>query len=129
MPSQYPKHNPTRSLVLVADDEPVVREIVRDMAESLGHDVLLASDAHAAVRLLRRYGRQLSAVLLDLNMPGMSPAITRTARFAAPMARVLIITGDDRSTCHAHAADDVLCKPFGLPELVTGLAGALQEAA
>lgn len=126
---QCQKHTDSCPLLLVADDEPVVRDIVRSMAESIGYRVLLAADASEAIETCERSGTHLDALLLDLRMPGMGPAATARMQRCAPRARVLIITGaaiEEAADCHAH---DILLKPFTPAELQHALAHALQGVA
>jgi CheY-like chemotaxis protein len=113
--------------VLVADDEPVVRDVVRRMAESCGYHVLLAADAQATLELARSHGPRLDAVVLDLNMPGMEDALPARLRAAAPDARMLIITGDWTVATPVPAADQLLRKPFSTAELDAALAHPCPE--
>ena len=129
MSFQCQKHTNSRPMLLVADDEPVVRDVVASMAESAGYRVLLAANASEALRICERSGSQLNAVLLDLHMPGMGPQATAQVQHSSPHARVLIITGasvDDAAGCNAH---DVLLKPFTVSELHHALSHALQGVA
>ena len=58
--------------ILVVDEEAVVRNTARHMAERLGFSVLEAGDGLEAVKLFRYYHGDLALVLLDLTMPPMS---------------------------------------------------------
>ncbi len=66
-----PRHSPG-GLVLVVDDEPEVRQTARAMLESLGYAVVDAGDGRAGVSAFATHVGSLTAVLLDLNMPGMN---------------------------------------------------------
>lgn len=59
-------------LVLVIDDEVAVQETVAIMLEDMGFDVVRASDGREGEATFTRLKDQLSAVLLDLTMPGQS---------------------------------------------------------
>jgi two-component system, cell cycle sensor histidine kinase and response regulator CckA len=59
-------------LVLVVDDEPEVRQTARAMLEHLGYQVVDAGDGRSGVAAFATHMGSLSAVLLDLNMPGMN---------------------------------------------------------
>ena len=58
------------SLVLVADDEPAVLEVLSQVVEDLGHDVLRARDGEEALGLARAARPQL--VVTDHMMPRLS---------------------------------------------------------
>ena len=56
--------------ILVVDDDPDIREVLRDRLESLGCRVLLAPSGQAGIELLEKQSPQM--VLLDIEMPGMN---------------------------------------------------------
>lgn len=56
--------------ILVIDDDPDIREVLRDRLESLGYRVLVAPSGEAGLELLERQSPQL--ILLDIEMPAMS---------------------------------------------------------
>ncbi|MBN2307341.1 MAG: PAS domain S-box protein [Candidatus Hydrogenedentes bacterium] len=58
-------------LVLLVDDEEVVRDVASEMLETMGFDVLTADDGDKAVELFREHGDELRCVVLDLTMPRM----------------------------------------------------------
>lgn len=55
--------------VLVVDDDPLFRRAMRRILSRAGHDVLLASNARDALRVLDR--EEWDIVITDLDMPGM----------------------------------------------------------
>jgi DNA-binding NtrC family response regulator len=56
--------------ILVVDDDPDIREVLKDRLESLGYRVLAASNGQEGLELLEKQSPQI--VLLDIEMPGMS---------------------------------------------------------
>jgi DNA-binding NtrC family response regulator len=56
--------------ILVIDDDPDIREVLRDRLESLGYRVLVAPSGKAGLELLEKQSPQL--ILLDIEMPAMS---------------------------------------------------------
>ena len=79
--------------VLVVDDDGAIRDSLRRVLEHAGHDVTEAETGDRAIELLE--GRRMDAVLLDLNMPGISglDALTRI-RELAPDTAVIVVTGE-----------------------------------
>jgi PAS domain S-box-containing protein len=59
-------------LVLVVDDEDMIRETARAILEECGYSVILASDGEEALRTFRDRHKEIRAVLLDMIMPRMS---------------------------------------------------------
>jgi CheY-like chemotaxis protein len=57
-------------MVLVVDDDPDLRDAIREALESEGHAVLTAGDGKEALDVLRSSGR-VSLILVDLRMPTM----------------------------------------------------------
>jgi signal transduction histidine kinase/CheY-like chemotaxis protein len=81
-------------LVLVVDDEAIVRKSTRRLLEGMGYGVLLAADGDEAVDLYRKHAEMVSLVLLDMIMPRMSGADTFHAlREVEPKVKILLTSG------------------------------------
>jgi DNA-binding response OmpR family regulator len=82
--------------ILIADDDPAIRELVRRRLEPFRYTVVEASDGPAALEVLAN--QPMDAVLLDVNMPGLSGYRTlarirkRWNQFALP---VILVTARD----------------------------------
>lgn len=61
-----------RLRVLLIDDEDVIREMVTEILEHEGFDVVAASDGERGLDLFGERGEVIDVVLLDLSMPGLS---------------------------------------------------------
>src|SRR5262249_51697212 len=84
----------TQGIVLVIDDEPIVRGIARRALERAGFEVLDAEDGDSGLAVLRQRAADLSAVLLDVNMPGLGcEQILDAIRATAPGVPVLLSSG------------------------------------
>jgi CheY-like chemotaxis protein len=59
-------------LILIADDEEMVRRAARAALQTAGYRVVEAEDGLAALDLFRRYGDEIALVLLDMTMPILS---------------------------------------------------------
>jgi two-component system, cell cycle sensor histidine kinase and response regulator CckA len=70
-PRQDDAETPTRAMLLVVDDEEMVRRLAARMLVTLGYRVLEAGSGQEAVRLLRRGAHRIDAVLTDVAMPGI----------------------------------------------------------
>ncbi len=81
-------------MVLVVDDEAVVREMAKKALERQGYTVLLAGGGAAAIDLLKRHPGDIAVVLLDLSMPRMSGEETLPElRKIRPETKVIISSG------------------------------------
>ena len=116
----------TRPSVLVCDDEPNLRELIRVSLGS-GWVVHEASDGEEALTLARSLRPDL--VILDLMMPrlnGLDVLSTLKADPGLTRTRVLVVTAQPASEGEAreHGADGVIVKPFA-PEDLAELAATL----
>jgi len=109
-------------LVLIVDDEDVVREATRSMVEHLGFSVVAAADGGEAVELFERVGEHIAFVLLDFTMPVMDgPATPAALRRLRPDVKVLLASGFDQAEtserCGTERPDAFLQKPYRLATL------------
>jgi PAS domain S-box-containing protein len=112
--------------ILLVDDEPIARELSRDMLEREGYQVVLAADADEAERLSEQ-GGPFDLLITDLAMPQISgPDLARKLRAATPDLKVLFISGYDdpnsvgqvaSSITPPTAEDAFLRKPFSVDSL------------
>ncbi len=80
--------------VLVVDDEPGVRHVVRSALSRLGYTVLEAPSGADALELLGRAARAVDLLLTDVAMPGMGGReLARRFREACPAVRVVYMSG------------------------------------
>lgn len=117
---------------LVVDDDPLIRDCLRDLVEAWGYVCDQAADGEVAWHLLRAGGYDL--VLLDLNLPkldGLS-LCRRLRQSAGDQPLVLMLTA--RDTSHDNVvgldcgADDYLVKPFD-PDILRARVQALLRRA
>ena len=114
---------PGRPVVLVADDEPVIRRLYTRVLSTSGYEVVEAGDGEEAMALLAT--TEVALVLLDTTMPRLDGlAVIRRLRAAEATARlpIVLVTGAgaeaDRIQGLDLGADDYLIKPFAITELV-----------
>jgi two-component system, chemotaxis family, chemotaxis protein CheY len=116
--------------VLIVDDMPAMRTILRDMLEQLGARAIIeAEDADTAWEMLQQNTRADDAepfglVISDWNMPGMTGMdLLRSLRSYTPTRAVpfLMITGegdlDHLSEAWSMGVADYVVKPFDLAQL------------
>jgi len=111
-------------LVLLAEDDAQVADLVGQMLEELGYDVRRVGDAEAALDLLGD-GLPADVLLSDMVMPGEMGGLdlARAARQRQPDLPVLLMTGYS-AAASAAAEEDIalLTKPFGIEALGRELA-------
>ncbi len=80
--------------ILVVDDEQPVRDLARKVLERYGYKVLLADGGPAAINTFKRHPGDISLVILDASMPGMSGAETfPELRKIRPEVKILVSSG------------------------------------
>lgn len=108
------------SRVLLADDEPGIRKVVRDALEKAGHEVETAVDGEEACRLLEE--GEFDLVVTDLTMPKVDglELVRRIRRDSGVPILVLTVRKEEREKVRLldAGADDYVTKPFGIAELV-----------
>ena len=110
---------PRSRLVLVVDDEPLVRMSTADQLEQMGHRVIEATGANEALQLLAQHP-DIDAVVTDFTMPHMNGAqLAQAMRERHPGVPVLLITGFAKESLDADLPH--LLKPFRHDELSDAL--------
>jgi two-component system, OmpR family, KDP operon response regulator KdpE len=116
--------------ILVVDDEPQIRRIMRTALTSAGYEVEDAKTGEEALEKLRDFHPDL--VLLDINMPGMGGVeACREIRALAPKIGILMVTVREAENDMVRAleagADDYVTKPVRFRELVARMRAVLRR--
>ena len=111
-----------KRLVLVADDEMINREILREALQE-DYEVICAEDGEKALAAVRENATQLSLVLLDLMMPGMSGTqVLQEMKNDSELANipVIVLTADQESEieCLSLGAADFIPKPYPKKDII-----------
>lgn len=105
--------------ILVADDEPEIREVLRMMLGSEGYEILEAANAEEAVEK----AGQADLVILDIMMPGESGIWACTKIREKTNVPILFLTAKsgehDKVLGFSAGGDDYLVKPFSYMELLS----------
>ena len=110
-------------VVLVVDDEPVIRAYVSRALTLAGFEVAVAADGREALRLVVEDRVRPAVVVTDIEMPGMT-GIELAARLLAlrPALRIVMMTGDpiraEAARGHPSIVDEVLLKPMQTEALI-----------
>jgi two-component system KDP operon response regulator KdpE len=115
--------------VLVVDDEPPIRRLLRTSLSPQGYEIIEAETGAAALAEIRR--REPDIVILDLGLPDRDGLeIIRTIRSTSALPIIVLSSrGDERGKVAAFelGADDYVTKPFGMAELVARIRAALRH--
>jgi CheY-like chemotaxis protein len=108
--------------VMVAEDDDMVRALVRVTLESSGYEVLEAANGEAALRLCEEYPGAVDVLVTDMVMPGMGGrALADRLQLSRPELRVLYVSGYAESEVIDHGEPGpktaFVQKPFTPEEL------------
>ena len=117
--------------ILIVDDEPGVRDLLRDALEVAGYQTELASNGAEALDLLRRHNCDLCIV--DINMPTMDGfEFLAKLREHDTKTPVLMLSARDSPVDVAkglrYGADDYVRKPFSLEEILLRITAILRRS-
>lgn len=116
--------------VLVAEDDPAIRELLSHHLQREGFDVLAVSDGNAALRAARELA---DAVILDIGLPAIDGLeVARTLRREKCEVPIIMLTARvdeiDRVVGFELGADDYICKPFSPREVIARVKAVLRRA-
>jgi len=116
---------PEHRTVLVVDDDPDCRSVLKAVVETRGVHVLEACSGPRAVQLVKSGNPALHGAILDYNMPVMNGVNTLTAlRQLRPGLKAILCSSSPESECLRGAKVDgmvFLAKPFSLASLGAAL--------
>jgi len=117
--------------VLVVDDEPQIRRVLRTTLTSHGYSVIEAKTGDEGLEKTR--AEHVDLVLLDVNMPGRSGLeICREIRDGGDVPIIMLTVRNsehDKVLALDAGADDYIVKPFGAEELMARIRAALRRSA
>ena len=115
--------------ILVVDDEPQIRRVLRTTLTSQGYTVVEAREGDEALEQVRSERPDL--ILLDVNMPGISGLQTcREIRSSSDIPIIMLTVRNsepDKVQALDAGADDYVVKPFGSEELMARIRAALRR--
>jgi CheY-like chemotaxis protein len=118
-------------VVLVVEDEPVVRGLIVEVLSELGYRALEAHDGPSGVALLGSTPR-VDLLITDLGLPGMNGRqVAEAARTRWPRLKVLFMTGYAENAAIANGflepGMSMLTKPFAMETLATRIRNIIED--
>lgn len=121
-----------RDVVLIVDDEPVIRQVLRKTLEIADYAVLEAADGIEAIAVLETDRHRVSAVLTDITMPRMDGlALVELMHHTHPTIPVVLASGK-----HTHGSlpppiagriSGFLDKPYSRASVLDAVAAAIAD--
>lgn len=116
--------------VLIIDDEPPIRRLLRTSLSAQNYSVLEAEDGESGLVLLQR--NTVDVVVLDLGLPGIGGLeVLKRLRETGSSVPVIVLSSRDDEGGKVSAldlgADDYVTKPFGMEELLARIRAAVRH--
>ena len=116
--------------ILVVDDEPPIRRLLRTSLATQGYEVIEAEDGPSALERLRR--NDINVLVLDLGLPQMDGfEIIKQLRDSGSAIPIVVLSAraDEAGKVRAldMGADDYVTKPFGMEELLARIRAAVRH--
>jgi CheY-like chemotaxis protein len=130
---QFPELQPFGGLVMVVEDEEMLRKSAVTMLTRLGFHVLTANDGREVLEIFEQHADEIRCVLCDLTMPRMNGWETLTAlRQFVPGLGVILTSGYSEAQVmegdHPDRPQAYLSKPYGQRQLLQAIRLALASS-
>jgi DNA-binding response OmpR family regulator len=118
---------------LVVDDDPQVRDMIRDILSNAGHQVVAATDGSDGVEKFKADGA-FDLVITDLAMPKLNGLqLARVCKTLRPAVPVVMLTGWGvlltEEELAEHGVDEVLSKPVRMDQVLSAVTAARARTA
>lgn len=115
-----PQPQPTKRKILIVEDEPQVRDVLKMLLSFDGHEIVSVGDANEALALFDQTG--FDVVITDYSMPGMKgDALAAALKARLPGQPVIMVTAHAEmlktSGASLPGVDRLINKPFQIQEL------------
>ncbi len=124
-----PEHKPSETLILLAEDDLMIRNLVTPMLSKKGYGVLVAVNGKEALELLEQSRAPVDLLITDVKMPIMDGiALAKTVRERRPEVKIIVISGQmDEQIRKGNTLDAFLQKPFVPSHLLKSIQEVLDK--
>ena len=121
---------PRRPILLMAEDEPMISELIAITLQEAGFEVVCVDRGVDAIAELNRTPKLFAGLVTDIRMSGGKDgwAVARRARELIPDVAVVYVSGDSQIQWATHGVPDsvMVAKPFAPIEIVTAISSLLK---
>jgi CheY-like chemotaxis protein len=121
------EQNRASETILLVEDEDFLRDVVKDLLEQIGYQVLGAASGKDALALAEQHGGNIHVLVTDILMPELpGPELAEKLLDARPNLKVLYVSGGSESDFGLPPGSTHLMKPFTMKMLSTKLREVLR---
>ena len=112
-------HVPNETVILLAEDDVTVRNLVAAMLSKSGYNVLTAVNGSEALQVCRQFATSIHLLLTDIDMPGISGIrLAEEVALQRPDIKIVMMSGAlDNAVLAGNLPHAFLAKPFVPPTL------------
>jgi two-component system cell cycle sensor histidine kinase/response regulator CckA len=121
---------PQETVILIAEDEPLVRNLVQLMLAKEGYILLTASDGQEALELFESFKDPIHLLLTDVRMPRLDGlTLAERVRAQRPDTKIIVMSSETAVTIlRENVPDAFLKKPFIPPTLLKCIQAVLKNS-
>jgi two-component system, cell cycle sensor histidine kinase and response regulator CckA len=120
----------TRPTILIAEDEPTLRNLLHKILAKQGYHVLVAKDGHEALCIANEHNNSIDMLVTDIQMPGMAgQELAKELKRLVPRIRILLVSGFFEGALQLDEDWSFLKKPYSPREIVDRVRQSLEDAA
>ncbi len=121
---------PAETVILLAEDDPIVRNLVRAMLVKEHYQVVTANDGEEALEVFRLYHGVIHLLLTDIRMPRMDGlTLAEKVRVLNPEIKIVVMSGETSTVIRKeNVFEAFLRKPFVPPTLLQCIQRLLSES-
>jgi len=110
--------------IFIIDDEPSIVNLIFNLLKNFGYKVEFTTDAAKGLKIIQE--KEFDVIFLDLCMPKESGlTILKKIKAVYPLTQIIVITGYSSEfslkACLKAGADEFICKPFDVDDLIKAL--------
>ncbi|MBI2619395.1 MAG: response regulator [Ignavibacteriales bacterium] len=119
-------------MILIVDDDVMMRQVLEIFLESHGFSVLTAGDGNEALKIYSRHGSEIQVILCDIEIPNLSGVEAyRQLKTINPEVKVIFGSGflDPQTRAHLthEGARHFLHKPYKPEDILLAIRSALES--
>ena len=119
-----------KTTILIAEDEETLRELLQNILQTAGYQVLIAPDGRKALELAARRGVNIDLLLTDIVMPEMSGLdLAKAFKATHPGSRIILTSGYPQGMLIMDRGWNFIQKPFFPQRLLEKIREALSSPA